>query len=428
MNLGFNKITIERQGQKTTEKKLKPKSSRNWRPFFIAFSVILGILIGFSLAVFFPGKLILSDVKKVRMTAGELYGLGKNQDIEGIKDKSDQLKKDLGNLEDSINKLNWMSFIPVLGVYQKDSRHLVKGTIHAVEGIEESVNTIIPYSDLLGLKGQSKFVSGSADDRIKTAVETIDKVVPNIDKISDNLREAQKEFDAVDFTRYPKKIGSFELRDNLVSAKQLFSETASLFIDAKPLLKKLPELLGNKESQKYLFIFQNDAELRATGGFITAFAIFDVNKGKLTVERSDDIYKLDEAKKRQFPAPEKILTFHKDVKNYQLRDSNLSPDFVTSMQSFESLLKETDVDLGQYEGIITLDTHVLVSTVKILGEFNVVGRSFSSENDKRCNCPKVIYELEDYSTRPVAFVREDRKGVIGALLYQIMQRAHPFLF
>ena len=128
---------------------------------------------------------------------------------------------------------------------------------------------------------------------------------------------------------------------------------------------------------------------------MTAFAIFDINKGKITVERSDDIYKLDEAKKKQFPAPDKILTYHKDVRNYQLRDSNLSPDFIVSMTSFESLLKDASVDLGKYEGIIALDTHVLVSALKILGEFNVVGRSFSADIDKRCDCPKVIYELED---------------------------------
>src|SRR3989344_1727118 len=79
--------------------------------------------------------------------------------------------------------------------------------------------------------------------------------------------------------------------------------------------------------------------------------------------------------------------------------------------------------LKNYEGIFALDTHVLVSTIKILGEFNVAGRIFSASIDKRCDCPKAIYELEDYSTRPVAYVREDRKDIISALLYQIMQRA-----
>jgi len=34
--------------------------------------------------------------------------------------------------------------------------------------------------------------------------------------------------------------------------------------------------------------------------------------------------------------------------------------------------------------------------------------------------------LEDYSTKPVAYVREDRKDIIGVLMYQIMQRAWEY--
>lgn len=423
MNLGYNKLHLNRNKNVINLPQGKQQKVFNLKPLFLSLGILFGILLVLSLAIIIPGRAVLTALKKTRASASQVYNLGKNQDIEGIKNQSEILKKDLADLDITLKKLDFVGFLPFIGIYQKDSRHLVKGAVYAVEALQETVNTIIPYSDLLGLKGQSKFVSGSADDRIKTAVETIDKVVPNIDKIAGKLELAQKEIDSVDFNRYPKQVGKTMLRENLVSGKELFNQTAALFIDAKPLLKKLPDLLGNKKGQKYLFLFQNDAELRATGGFMTAFAIFDVNKGKLTVDRSDDIYKLDEAKKKQFPAPEKILTYHKDVRNYQLRDSNLSPDFITSMQSFENLLKESSVDLGQYEGIITLDTHVLVSTVKILGEFNVVGRSFSSEIDKRCDCPKVIYELEDYATRPVAFLREDRKGVIGALMYQIMQRA-----
>lgn len=424
MDLGFNRIKINKNLRiNKSPANINSRISINKRPFVMAIGILVGITLVLGISIFIPGKKVLSSAKKAQASASELYASGKNQDLDGVNNNAVKLEKDLNELSDALETLNWVGIIPLIGKYQKDSSHLVKGAIYGVQALSETVETVIPYSDLLGLKGKSKFVSGSADDRIKTAVETLDKVVPNIDKIADKLSLAQKEINAVNFDGYPKKIGSLEIRDRLKSGKQLFSETASLFVEAKPLLNKLPDLLGNKGNKKYLFIFQNDAELRATGGFMTAFAIFNVNKGKLEVERSDDIYKLDEAKKKQFPAPEKILTYHKDVRNYQLRDSNLSPDFVQSMKSFEKLLQDSQVDLGDYEGIFALDTHVLVSTVKILGEFNVVGRQFSAENDKRCDCPKVIYELEDYSTRPVAFLREDRKGVIGALLYQIMQKA-----
>jgi len=422
MNLGFKNISFSREF-KTKPVKVGKSASARFRFLIIFLSLVLGIFLALVLAIIIPGRQILADVKIVRQSAKTVYDLGKNQDLEGVKSASKDLKKDLSKLALHLNSLNWVQFLPVIGHYQNDAKRAVIAAVYSVEALEVSVETIIPYSDLLGLKGKSKFVSGSADDRIKTAVETIDKVVPAIDNIADKLSLAQKEIDAINFNRYPNKLFSISLRKNLSLGKKLFSDTTSLFVNAKPLLKKLPDILGNKDAKKYLILFQNDAELRATGGFMTAFAIFDINKGKITVERSDDIYKLDEAKKKQFPAPDKILTYHKDVRNYQLRDSNLSPDFIVSMTSFESLLKDASVDLGKYEGIIALDTHVLVSALKILGEFNVVGRSFSADIDKRCDCPKVIYELEDYATRPVAFLREDRKGVIGTLLYQIMQRA-----
>jgi hypothetical protein len=53
----------------------------------------------------------------------------------------------------------------------------------------------------------------------------------------------------------------------------------------------------------------------------------------------------------------------------------------------------------------------------------VYGREFSADIDKRCDCPKAIYELEDYSTRPVGYVREARKDVIGILLRDLLQKA-----
>jgi hypothetical protein len=70
-----------------------------------------------------------------------------------------------------------------------------------------------------------------------------------------------------------------------------------------------------------------------------------------------------------------------------------------------------------------VDTHVLVEALKILGPMHVYGREFSAETDKRCDCPRAVYELEDYSTRPVGYIREARKDIIGVLLQQILQKA-----
>ena len=76
------------------------------------------------------------------------------------------------------------------------------------------------------------------------------------------------------------------------------------------------------------------------------------------------------------------------------------------------------------DGIIAIDTHVLVSTIKILNdEVQAAGITFTTKEDKRCNCPQVIYTLEDNISRPVNYVKSGRKDLLGALLYAIMEKA-----
>ena len=58
-----------------------------------------------------------------------------------------------------------------------------------------------------------------------------------------------------------------------------------------------------------------------------------------------------------------------------------------------------------------------------MGPLYVSGREFSAVIDKRCACPKAVYELEDYSSRPVNYVRTDRKDLLGVLLHAILQQA-----
>ncbi len=93
------------------------------------------------------------------------------------------------------------------------------------------------------------------------------------------------------------------------------------------------------------------------------------------------------------------------------------------MKTFNSLYKnasiKTDID-----GIIALDTSVLVSTIKILDdEVSASGLRFNTKLDKRCDCPQVIYELEDNIARPIGDEIYNRKDLLGALLYSIMEKA-----
>ena len=62
----------------------------------------------------------------------------------------------------------------------------------------------------------------------------------------------------------------------------------------RPLIDQLPAMMGGQgQRRKYLILFQNNNKLRPTGGFLTAYSIVYVEDGKVTPEKSDDIYELD---------------------------------------------------------------------------------------------------------------------------------------
>lgn len=423
MTNGFNKIELVEEKYTTNSSSSKIKSRIIFKTAGKILIIIFSIFILFALVIILPAKDIYNSAQKTGKAGKEAALAFKNQDLDSGATKLKELKQNILELKNNINKLSLLKIIPLLGAYQSDAQHMVNAAESAVEGGQIAVDTLLPYADLLGFKGKSTFVAGSADDRIKMAVETLDKVTPKLSEISDKISVSGRELADVSPQRYPEKVGSIVIRSRLQSVKDIFANSAELFVNAQPLLAKLPYILGNKDPKTFLVLFQNDKELRATGGFITAYGLFKVDKGKMQVVKAEDIYKLDEAKKKKLPAPDPILKYHQNVFTYQLRDSNLSPDYVTSMKEFESKLAELVPDFPKFDGIIALDTHVLVSAIKILGEFNIYGKTFSAENDKRCDCPKAIYELEDYSTRPVGYVREERKDIIGVLLYQILQRS-----
>jgi hypothetical protein len=414
----FKRIHLETSKPKSKSKKVGRTIIFILVGFFTVFILIIGIIA----LILLPLRGVADKSKVLIASAKVVSAAVKNQDLEKAKSGLAQTRKDLTEVKNEYNKVLALKSFPFIGRYIQDGSHAIAAGQAGLDAADKAIAALEPNADLLGLKGGSKFVQGSADERIQVAVKTMKALTPNINGMAIDIDRMRKELDSIDPNRYPEKVGKTLIRSQMVSGKEVIDNAANLFVNAQPFLINLPGILGDPEFRRYVILFQNDKELRPTGGFITAYAVFEVNKGKINLVKADDIYTLDNTKSKTFPAPPEILKFHKDVAVLNIRDVNLSPDYKISMTKFEELYKTTS---GQekIDGIMAMDTHVLVEALKILGSISVYGREFSAETDKRCDCPKAVYELEDYSTRPVNYVRTARKDIIGVLMQQIMVRA-----
>lgn len=382
--------------------------------------VILGIL-GY-IFIYSPAMKIKAKGMEVAAEAELLKEDIKSNDIDLIKNRFKSVSDKYGAFEQEAQQVYWASFIP----YVSDFKNGVEAGRYTIDAGSESIEAVYPYADLIGFKqGEQSFYEKSAEDRLQTAVITLDKMLARIDVVAKNIEEAEKRIETIDPNRYPEKIGSYEVRSNITEMKNQFQGMATLFVDAKPLLKQLPAILGAEEEKNYLILFQNTAERRATGGFYTFYAVFNINKGKLSIKDSSDIYDLDNSISNHPAAPDKIKAYHKDVTRFYIRDSNLSPDFAESIKLFESLYEDAGRKV-EYDGIIAMDSKVLVDMLRIFGDTQVNGINFSAETDARCDCPQVIYSLFDIVDRPVNYVKVDRKRILGNLMLELFYKAIGF--
>ena len=382
--------------------------------------LVLGVLT--YIFVYTPAMEIKAKGMEVKQEAELLKADVKSNDIDLIKNRMNSLSNKYAGLEKESEQIYWAAFVP----YVSDYRNGIEAGRYTIEAGKESIEAIYPYADLIGFKqGEQSFYEKSAEDRLQTAVITLDKMLARIDVVAKNIEEAEKRIEQIDPNRYPEKLGQYEVRSTITDMKGQFQGMATLFVDAQPLLKQLPAILGAEEEKNYLILFQNTAERRATGGFYTFFAVFNINKGKLSIKDSSDIYDLDNSIASHPAAPEKILEYHKDVTRFYLRDSNLSPDFAESVALFDSLYQKSGRKV-KYDGIIAMDSKVLVDMLKIFGDTQVNGINFSAETDPRCDCPQVIYSLFDIVDRPVNYVKVDRKRILGNLMLELFYKAIGF--
>ncbi|HSX18882.1 MAG TPA: DUF4012 domain-containing protein [Candidatus Saccharimonadales bacterium] len=345
----------------------------------------------------------------------------KAQDLNATKASIKDAKKHFQSTKTTLIVFTPLRIVPVLGWYVADAQRGLNAAIDGMDAASTFVDAITPYADVLGFGGNGNFLGGTAQERLAKAVETLAIVTPQMENVNKNLADARVQLDQIQTWRYPNILPG-KPGKKIADAKNTMDQLQSFLVDAKPLLDVMPDIMGEKGQKKYLVIFQNDKELRPTGGFITAYAIFNVNKGAIQTEGSSDIYQLDATLTKKIPAPAPIIKYLPNVPTLNIRDTNLSPDYRQSMTTFENLYQFTQ-NKKDIDGIIALDTQFVVDMMNILGSLQAGDTKFTTDKVDACNCPQIIYQLEQFADQPTNQVNNARKDIIGTLMQAMMDKA-----
>jgi hypothetical protein len=139
----------------------------------------------------------------------------------------------------------------------------------------------------------------------------------------------------------------------------------------------LPSLLGGSGTRQYLLIFENNAEIRATGGLPGSWALVRVRDGKIQMIRqgaASDFRQYDKPIGNITPAEQAL--FGKEMGRF-FQDPNFTPDFPRAAEVFNAFW-EARYPSSPIDGVVSLDVVALSYLLEGTGPIQAAGLTLSA--------------------------------------------------
>ena len=398
----------------------KKENSQRRLPKFVP--RVLVVLVVLVIIFAYPAFRIYSFYRQTAAAARIAVNAVRSQDIDALAAQIEPIRQNLTRTRNNLRFFVFVKPVPFLGSYYNDGQHLINAGFEALDATQILVDTLKPHADELGLRGTNQ-AQLEAGKRLPILVKVLEKLIPELDKFSPKLAKMREEVDQISPSRYPQ-IGPIRLKSQIKTAKDLIDSADQVISKSRPALEVLPQVLGSPSPKTYLVLFQNDKELRPSGGFLTAYTYITIDKGNLTTTGSDDIYSLDERidkiclkKICNLTPPTAIVKYlpeptGKPKQAIESRDSNISPDWQVAAREFERFYA---IAGGKaIDGIIAVDTELVRSLLAVIGEIKVAGYQTEFNKDN------IVNELLGYAN--VVFAGQPgRKAFLGDVMNTIFQ-------
>jgi len=202
------------------------------------------------------------------------------------------------------------------------------------------------------------------------------------------------------------------LKEKLPLAKEVGEKTLKV-------LDFAPEILGVSDRRTYLVLFQNNMEIRPTGGFIGSFGLFTFENGKLLDFEVQDVYAADGQLRGHVKPPAKLEEFL-GLSGWYLRDSNWDPNFPTSAIRAEWFLEK---EIGRsVSGVVAVDLFALQKILNAVGEVELVDYKMKVNADN-------FFERAEYQIEagffPGSTEKKDFLGSVARALFEKIKVAPP---
>ena len=393
----------------------RERKSINYKKGFLLLLSSLGIL-SFIYFVLYPimgtviGTVLISNTAKdLSLSVFDLNNTKATSSIEKI-------ERNITRVSDSIENLYWLFYITGKQELYDNTSRLVLATQYTAEGASSFINATYPLARYVqdfepALDFQTS--TSSTTREYREYLLEIEKNAYKLDDASYKISLATELIKSLNTSVFPKTLQQkiLEIKDITYQLEEGVNATSQI-------TSFLPDLLGTNERKRYLILFQNEGEIRSTGGWLTSYGIIGIEGGQIRELFVDDVYNADgtlrvQNKKHTPPAS---MTKALELTNWPFSLVNWYPDLSDTMSEAEPFID----DLGKgnkLDGLITINVSFIQ---KLLSKWDGIEVPGETEIITSSNLYDKIFQMhEDFvpgSTQKTTFLANLANEIIQKLL------------
>ncbi len=387
---------------------LRRRYDRRLRAF--KWTVLSGVLLLTAVIVFLffsyypPIKALYNQVRQARQSIQTAENYLANQQLGQAGQSLGLAKEQLASAGQDLDKIILPIYLERLAGQQKAmARELLAIGARSAQTLEEFA---LLADDLLAVfQDEALELNRLAPDQKKEILQKLFESPPLLQGI-----KAKLELSLLSLEQAPIEALALPVKQLVAPLLPKLKEATIKAEQMVVLAQLLPPLAGYPEEKTYLFLLQNNSELRPTGGFIGTYGILKVKDGEIVSFLTDNVYNLDGPAEKYLdlrpPAP---LADYLSVKKWFLRDANWSPDWPISARKIEWFYQK-EGGLEKVDGVIAITPTVISSLLKITGPLASAGLQFTADN---------FVEVLQYQVEKGFYQQglsaAERKSVIGDL-------------
>jgi len=320
-----------------------PQRRKRWPWFVLGTFVVLGAVAAIGGVFAMQALGVRDDLMAAKAQLGSLTEAYKAGDAAQMQSIGAEALRLTTEAETTVQGPLWdvASNLPVVGV-----------NIAAVKSATEATHIIVrdalpPGIELLGIMSPDKLkVEGGGINL--APFQQAQQTLPQIKTV---LAEAQTKIAGIDRAQLLPVV------DDAVGQLVTVVDQAGPLLDtAEQLLPIALRMAGSEGPRNYLVVFQNNAEIRATGGNAATSTVIHADNGKIAKvedETVEDFYTAGVTGKLRSDLPKETLALYEADFTKNAQNFSRTPDFPTTAHMFSQLWEQTNDT--QLDGVISID-------------------------------------------------------------------------